>query len=245
MKITVIHGTQHRGSTWHTVESILHTVRKYTPADVTEFLLPRDMPHFCTGCYSCFLHGENTCPHTAQVRPIVEAMLQSDVVILASPVYALDVTGQMKAFLDHACYLWLSHRPEPAMFGKIGLTVTTTAGAGLAHTAKTLRNSLRYWGMQKILRCSVAVSAMRWDDVPEKARRKINRQAERLGKKLVWATQNARKLRNPLLRSLVFHGMAHMQKKNEWNPTDRAHWEKQGWLNGGKPYGHTRIKGTS
>jgi hypothetical protein len=30
--------------------------------------------------------------------------------------------------------------------------------------------------------------------------------------------------------------MAAMQKKNNWNPADRGHWEKHGWLSEGTPF---------
>ena len=237
MKITIIQGTQHHGSTWHIVDTLVAAIRKQVPVEVTEFALPQDMPHFCKGCFSCFMNGENTCPHAQQVQPIVQALLQSDVMILASPVYALDVSGQMKALLDHLCYLWLSHRPDPSMFSKIGVAVATTAGAGLGHTIKTMKNSLRFWGARKVLCFPMAVSAMNWSQVSEKKRKKIEQKTELLSKQLIRITQNPSRQRAPLMRSILFHAMAGMQKKNDWNPRDRAHWEAQGWLNGGKPYG--------
>ncbi|HEY8391580.1 MAG TPA: NAD(P)H-dependent oxidoreductase, partial [Capillibacterium sp.] len=42
----------------------------------------------------------------------------------------LGMTGQLKTFLDHMGYRWLPHRPHPQMFRKIGLAVSTAAGAG-------------------------------------------------------------------------------------------------------------------
>jgi multimeric flavodoxin WrbA len=104
-------------------------------------------------------------------KPIVDAVTQSDLVILTSPVYGFDVSGQMKALIDHLCFMWMSHRPNPMMFNKIGLTVATTAGAGLGHTAKTMKNSLTYWGVKKVFSYNNRVSAMKWGDVSEKSRR--------------------------------------------------------------------------
>lgn len=236
MKITVIYGTQHHGSTWNVVDALLTAVGKRTPTEVTSFMLPQAMPHFCVGCYSCFMNGENTCPHAQQVQPIAQALIQSDVMILASPVYALDVNGQMKALLDHLCYLWMSHRPDPAMFAKIGIAVATTAGAGLGHTVKTMKNSLRFWGAHKVIRFPVAVSAMNWSQVSEKKRRSIAQKTEKLSMQLIRLTQNQARKRAPLLQRLLFHVMASMQRNNDWNPRDRAHWEAQGWLDGRKPY---------
>lgn len=66
--------------------------------------------------------------------------------------YGFDASGRMKAPLDHLCFIWMSHRP------------------------------------------------------------------------------------NPFYRSFFFSLMASMQRGNDWNPTDRGHWEAQGWLAGSKPF---------
>jgi len=49
MKITVINGNMRRGSTWHTMDLIRQELAKYDETEVTEFFLPKDMPHFCIG----------------------------------------------------------------------------------------------------------------------------------------------------------------------------------------------------
>lgn len=236
MKIAVINGNMRHGSTWHCMDAIRQELSKIEQTDVTEFFLPKDMPHFCNGCYSCFYNGETTCPHNASVKPIADAITEADLVILTSPVYGFDVSGQMKALIDHLCYMWMSHRPNPKMFNKIGLTLTTTAGAGVGHTTKTLKSSLTYWGVKKTFSYKVPVSAMKWSEVSGKKQAKISKDAQILAKRIYSSVKNARKLPNPLFRSFFFSLMAGMQKKNNWNKTDRSHWEVQGWLAGIKPF---------
>ncbi len=236
MKITVINGNLRKGSTWHCMDLILQELAWHGETEVTEFFLPKDMPHFCNSCYSCFCKGENTCPHAAAITPIASAIEACDLVVLTSPVYALDVSGQLKALLDHLCFMWMSHRPNPKMFHKIGLTVSTTAGAGLGQTTKTMRNSLFFWGVKKTFSFRQAVAAMKWGDIPEKKQAKIQMDAKKLAAHITKATTNVQKLPNPPLRSILFNLMAGAQKKNDWNLTDRSHWEKNGWLSGGKPY---------
>ena len=62
MKIALIHGIGHQGSTWHYADLICQEFDKLGSVEKTEFYLPRDMPHFCTGCYNCFYQGEESCP---------------------------------------------------------------------------------------------------------------------------------------------------------------------------------------
>lgn len=236
MKITVINGSMRHGSTWHCMDALRQALAERGPIEVKEFFLPKDMPHFCAGCYACFLNGEEACPHAASVRPIAEALLACDLIILTSAVYAMDVTGQMKALLDHLCYQWISHRPNPKMFDKIGLTVVTTAGAGLRHTTKTLKNSLIFWGVKKIYTFRMPVAAMRWSEVSSKKTVKIQKQTRVLAARIAQTVQHAPRLRTPLPRKLLFAMMAKIQKNNDWSPADRKYWEAHGWLNGTKPF---------
>lgn len=236
MKVTVINGNTRHGSTWHLVQEVVENLKKQESVDLTEFFLPRDLPHFCNGCFSCIYHGEHTCPHNESVAPLVSAIINADLIILASPVYGMDVSGQMKAFIDHLCFMWMSHRPAAGMFRKVGLTVTTSAGAGLSHTTKTMKNSLVFWGAKKVFTFKFPVSAMKWEDVSEKNKLKIQKKAGKLAILLSRAVRNSGNSPNPLFRSFFFKLMTGMQKKNDWNPTDRNHWENMGWLSGSKPF---------
>jgi multimeric flavodoxin WrbA len=236
MKIAVIYGISHKGSTWNTVQLVLGELERMGVTERTEYYLPDDLPQFCRGCYTCFLKGEGYCPHASSVQPIVESILVADIVVLASPVYGLDVTGGMKAFLDHLCYLWISHRPAPEMFKKVGIVVTTTGGVGLSHTAKTMRNSLQYWGIKRVYTFKKAVFAMKWDEVSEKNKQAIVKKAGKIARLAARALKRIAQLHPPLLIWFLFSMMRGMQKKNGWNETDRAFWEKNGWLEDKRPF---------
>lgn len=230
MKVVAIYGNTRQGSTWNTTQLVLHALAARGSLESKEFFLPRDLPHFCHGCFTCFMKGEQACPHAQFVSPIVEAMAEADLVILASPSYGLDVSGAMKALIDHLCFMWMSHRPNPAMLNKVGLSIVTTAGAGLRHSTKTLRNSLRFWGVKRIFSFKKAVAAAKWSDVPEQNKQKIEKKADALASKIVKTISHIHRLRPSLLRSILFRLMAGAMKKNAWSPVDRAHWISQGWI---------------
>ena len=130
----------------------------------------------------------------------------------------------------------MSHRPNPSVFRKAGLAVTTTAGMGRSHTAKTLTTSLKYWGVKNIFSFSLPLAAKSWQEVSEKNKQKIAVRADRLARHVTKAVKNIDKSPKPPFRSFIFKIMAAMQKKNNYNPTDRAHWEAQGWLSKKKPF---------
>ena len=58
MKITLIHGQNHKGSTYH-IGKLL--AEQFGDSDIQEFFLPKDLEHFCMGCYQC-IENEEKCP---------------------------------------------------------------------------------------------------------------------------------------------------------------------------------------
>ena len=50
MKIVMIHGQNHKGSTYHIGRKIAD---KIGTEEIVEFFLPKDLNHFCVGCYAC------------------------------------------------------------------------------------------------------------------------------------------------------------------------------------------------
>ncbi len=65
---------------------------------------------FCRGCKACILRGEEFCPLHDDRDALIERMTRSDGIVLASPVYSLQVSGLMKAFLDRLGFAL--HRPR-------------------------------------------------------------------------------------------------------------------------------------
>ena len=102
MKITVINGQNHKGSTYNMGKILADKLSD----DVTEIFLPLDFGEFCCGCNNCFGKSEMLCPHYEKLRPITEAIDRADVLIFTSPVYVYHCTGAMKSFLDQAPTDW-------------------------------------------------------------------------------------------------------------------------------------------
>ncbi len=104
MKIAVIHGQSHKGSTYNVAKELYGKLG----GEVMEFFLPRDFDGVCRGCAACF-ENEAKCPDYEKLRPVTEAMDSADVIIFTSPVYVMHATGSMKSFLDHYGYrLWFT-----------------------------------------------------------------------------------------------------------------------------------------
>lgn len=232
MKIVVIYGTEHRGSTYNISRLFLKKLRSKTE-EIIEFFLPKDMPHFCVGCGNCFTISEKSCPHYSKINPIKEAMEKADLIIFTSPVYVFHVSGQMKTLLDHFGFQWMVHRPNKTMFSKMALVISTAAGAGMKSTNKDIKDSLSFWGVARIFTYGKAVAAINWEDVSEKKKIKINRNVEKISAKILRRSNNTK----PSLKvKVLFYAMRLAQKKFTINPVDKEYWESQGWLGYKRPW---------
>lgn len=65
----------------------------------------------CMSCMACKVKGKasNVCKYKDALTPILEEIAQADGLVLGSPIYFCDVTGQMRTFLERLAFPWLSY----------------------------------------------------------------------------------------------------------------------------------------
>ncbi len=228
MKIVIIHGQNHKGSTYH----IAHELAEKIGGDLTEFFLPKDFGEFCLGCINCFTKDEKLCPHYNKLLPITEALDTADVIILASPVYVFHVTGQMKAFLDHYGYRWMVHSPEGSMFTKQAVCITTAAGAGTRSALKDLCHSTLFWGVGRTYKYGTNVFATNWSDVSDNKKKAISKATDRLANKVI---NNETRVKPSLKIKCMFYALRLLHKKGIF-PKDAAYWKDKGWTEKVRPW---------
>ena len=79
LKIVIINGQNHKGSTYHIASMLANKIG----GDIKEYFLPKDFSSFCLGCTQCFMKDEALCPHHEAISPIVKSMDEADLIILA------------------------------------------------------------------------------------------------------------------------------------------------------------------
>jgi len=230
MKTLVIYGSLRKQNTYHITQHFLEAI----DSEIEEVFLPTALPKFCIGCGQCFLEGEELCPHREYVQPLEEKLLWADLIIITSPVYVLNVTGQVKTFLDHFAYMFLIHRPRPEMFTKQALIISTTAGAGTNKAINTIKDSLRYWGIGHIESFGTAVFATRWDDISEKRKGKIKQVLQKKAKEIQNRVGNV----TPQLKTKkLFYQTRFLYRKHFLPlPKDVAYWQEHDWIKSKKPW---------
>jgi multimeric flavodoxin WrbA len=180
MKILVIYGQSHKGTTYTITQILLKKLK----GEVSEVFLPRDFHEFCIGCAQCIHNSEKRCPHYDKLSPITRMIDEADLLIVASPVYVYHVTGATKSFLDHYGWRWMIHRPEPSMFRKQAVIITTAAGAGTKSAIKDIRDSLFYWGIARTYQFGIATYAVSYDKMSDQKKRLTDKKLDGIARRI-------------------------------------------------------------
>lgn len=230
MRIVLVHGQNHKGSSYHIGRMIADKISG--AEEITEFFLPKDLNHFCLGCYKC-IEGDENCPFHEEKKNIMKAVEMADVLIFTTPTYCLRASAPMKSFMDLTFTYWMSHRPRKCMFSKKAVVVSTAAGTGTKTAIKDVKTALFYWGVPDIKSYGVAVQAMNWDMVSEKKKEKIEKDIMRIAQRL----SRQKRSHVGMKTRFMFKMMAGMQAAG-WgsSPMEKEYWEKNGWLGKERPW---------
>lgn len=228
MKIVVINGQNHKGSTYNIGKILCDKLN----GEVTEFFLNRDFSEFCCGCTNCIMKSETKCPHFEKLEPITKAIDEADVLIFTSPVYVCHCTGAMKALLDHYAYRWFLHRPNGNMCRKQAVVISTGAGGGMKSTNKDISDSFYNWGVGRIYSFGYAVRATSWDNVSEKTKHKVYVKTSAVAEKI---SRCVGKVHVTLKFRFVFI-LGRIMNKSSFNKADSDYWHEMGWTEKKRPW---------
>ena len=229
MKTVIIHGQSHEGSTCMAARELADKVG----GETKEFFLPRDFDKHCTGCCICYKTGISNCPHYNELAPVKSAILDADLIILASPVYVYHAPGQMMSLLDHLFTWWVVHRPMPEMSKKQAVAISTAAGGGMKSTNRDMADSLEMWGIHKVYRLGFGVQALKPGEIPERIMKTIHRKTDRLAGRI---RKNAGSRGCNMRAKKWFYLMRLAHKMFKPDDPDYAYWEEKGWHGKGRPW---------
>lgn len=234
MKITLIHGQNHKGSTYHVARKIAEKIS----GNMDEFFLPRDFSEGCSGCGTCLYHGREHCPNSEKVDIILSSMLSSDIIIIGSPTYVMEMTSHLKGFFEHIFTAWIGHRPEEAMFSKTAIVVTTGAILGMKSVTKSLARQMFFLGVPKTYKLSLSVMAASWDAVDSKTKKQINAATDKIAHKVTARGQATMGIKT----KIMFLMLRNYHKNNDLDlfAADKKYWMDKKWLDKARPWKHAK-----
>ncbi|MDY4117341.1 flavodoxin family protein [Blautia sp. HCP3S3_D9] len=145
-KLLVINGSRNYNSKGY---KIISKIQKELDACYFETTLldPNKLElEFCRGCKKCFDTGKCPLDVKDSGKLLKDSMLEADVIILLSPVYAHNVSGDIKNIIDRLSY-WLHLFP---LLGKPGIIITTTDTNGHIPVEDYLEHTICLWGIDII-----------------------------------------------------------------------------------------------
>ena len=231
MKITIINGSPRKGNTYAATQLFKSEMIACADIEFTEFFLPQDMPEFCAGCMLCLEKSEQLCSHSEYTLPILEALLSADALIFTTPVYVLQTTGAVKAFLDHYAFIIIVHRARPEMFRKKAFVLSTTAGTGTKAAMKTIITSLKFWGVNRVYSFGFNMWGIDFETMNPKRRAKIEAKIKKHAKRFYKEIASGKKRSAYLLTRFMFYFRRSILKKDdESDSADKAYWTEQNWF---------------
>ncbi len=192
MKIIIINGSpRKKGATAKILHGIEAQLSAKPDTDIEYIDISALSVKPCTGCMSCYKTGK--CFIDDEAEALSLRIAEADGLIIGSPTYASNISGQLKQFIDRGHFVI-----EQLLYGKYAVSVVTGVNYGNRDAAKILGDLLRFSGalMSGSIVCNVPFNTNPCDD---KMNTRIKNTAERLYEDI------AGKRKHPL--QSAFHGM--------------------------------------
>ena len=114
MKFFAVNGSPRpKCNTAQLLDKALEGVKEVYPDAEVERINLYDFPfHGCKSCFACKRIGGKhygRCVQNDELKPILDEISKSDGVILGSPIYFSDVTGNMRCFLERFMFPFLAY----------------------------------------------------------------------------------------------------------------------------------------
>lgn len=102
----------------------------------------------CTSCFSCKLKGGKSygkCAMKDELTPVLEKLKDADAVILGSPIYLGNSTGEMRSFMERYVFPYLTYSNSlPSLYPK-------NTPVGFIYTMGVKEEYLDMFGLRKTI----------------------------------------------------------------------------------------------
>lgn len=132
MKIIIINGSYRKnGATALILHEMYQKLETYPNVEIHFYNIADLNLQYCVGCCKCYKNG--TCIFNDDIEKLSEDIATADGIIIGSPTYASNVSGQMKVIIDCGHFVI-----EQLLFGKYAISVSTYENYGGKDTVRIL-----------------------------------------------------------------------------------------------------------
>lgn len=221
VNVIVIYDSSNETSTYNCVQLFLNTLNLNINIKVTEFFLTKN--YFYTGYPS---DSDANLNIDDNINNIINELNDSDLLILASPVFNCDISSEMKLFLNKLSY-YISNGSILLMNNKIGLSISIAAGAGLFHATKLLKRNFNSLGIKITFKFSKTLYETNWEDVSLKTKMKIGKEIFKLSYRILNLYNHKFNTRTSILSKISPPKKNAVYIKNNSNIIQINSWEYQ------------------
>lgn len=172
-RVTAFVGSARKKHTYDAVVQLLNNLQSMGDVEYEIVTLSDYTLKPCRGCQICLEKGEEFCPLQDDRDMLMDKIMASDGVILASPNYCGHVSGLMKTFIDR--FVFVCHRPR--YFGKVSTSIVTYAFARGDKIVEYLDIFAMTLGFNVVKGTCVNAADPRTEKDQEKIDRALSRQA--------------------------------------------------------------------
>lgn len=141
MKFFAINGSPRKNcNTAQLLDKSLEGIKSVFPDASTERIDLYDFPfHGCRSCFACKrINGRHygRCVQKDDLKPILDEIVQADGIILGSPIYFSDVSGNMRCFLERFMFPFVAYSKTESVEHKkmpLAYIYTMNASEELSH----------------------------------------------------------------------------------------------------------------
>lgn len=190
MKALCIIGSPRKdGSTAYIVDKIIAGMKE-CGIESKRYCLGDTKINYCLGCKKCYQDGK--CVQNDDMDKIIEDLKESDIVIIGTPDYWGDITGQMKVFFDRNTPYANTNNNRISMDNKqrYGISVAVREGKTERENINIINSIEHYFGHMEIVPiASIAITqTSTLNDLLNNHQKEIQ-EAYELGRKIVSLTK--------------------------------------------------------
>lgn len=141
--ICIIGSPKPNGSTACVTDKIIEGMKRNN-INVKKYVLGEMNINYCKGCMKCY--KTKKCIQNDDMNIIINDLTQADIVVISSPSYWGDVTGQLKVFFDRSTPLSDTNGDTIIPKGKIGVSVAVRTGSRIEENMHLIHTIEHYYG---------------------------------------------------------------------------------------------------
>ena len=141
--VCIIGSPKANGTTACVTDTIIEGM-KVNNIDIKKYVLGEMDIKYCKGCMKCY--ESKKCIQNDDMNLIIKDLFEADIVIIASPSYWGDVTGQLKVFFDRSTPLSDTNGGTIIPKGKVGVSVAVRTGNRVEENMNLIHAIEHYYG---------------------------------------------------------------------------------------------------